>query len=134
MNIEKKKPGCLAQIVMCFVIMGLITCFIIYNDKQKRNETPEIRREAHCGARGKSAADAMAKQFVMQRLKAPSTAKFAWYNETSVLITGACEYTIQSYVDAQNSFGAMIRNQYSAEVRYDPIQDTYMAVDIQIGN
>lgn len=134
MNTEKKKPGCLGQIIIYFIVIGLIGCFIIYNDNQKRNETPEMRREANCGARGKSAADAMAKHFVTQRLKAPSTAKFPRYDETSVLITGACEYTIQSYVDAQNGFGAMIRNQYSAEIRYDPMQNTYMALDIQIGN
>lgn len=51
----------------------------------------------------------MCEQFVTQRLKAPSTAKFAGYTGSTVTKTGAQSYQVVSYVDAQNSFGAQLR-------------------------
>jgi len=57
------------------------------------------------------------KEAVKARLRSPRSAKFPW---------GASEYqvnrqddtmVISSYVDAQNGFGAMIRNYYEVEIR-----------------
>ena len=57
-------------------------------------------------------------QFVTQRLKAPSTADFPSFDDKSVT-TGANVFTVDSYVDAQNAFGAKIRTRISCNVLSD---------------
>ena len=57
--------------------------------------------------------------FVKKRLKAPSTAKFPWNyrdDDTKILKEGTT-YTVVSYVDAQNSFGAMLRKYYAGQIK-----------------
>jgi hypothetical protein len=61
----------------------------------------------------------MAEVFVEQRLKAPATAKHPWCSEAVVSETGENEFLVVSYVDSQNSFGALIRTKYAAKVRFD---------------
>jgi hypothetical protein len=53
---------------------------------------------------------------VMKTLKAPSTADFPWPGEETIVDHGAWRYTVQSYVDAQNSFGAKIRTPFRCEI------------------
>lgn len=50
---------------------------------------------------------------VQTQLKAPSTAKFCSEDIRKFDFGGADAYEIQGCVDAQNSFGAMIRNNYT---------------------
>lgn len=68
-----------------------------------------------------------AEQSIEKLLKAPSTAKFSDISET--IITPITSYEIEfgdlpgykviGFVDAQNGFGAMIRNNYSVEIYYN---------------
>lgn len=59
-----------------------------------------------------------AKDAVKSQLKAPSTAKFAdgYDKKSKNKINDDESVIIQSYVDAQNSFGAMIRTHYRCTV------------------
>lgn len=59
----------------------------------------------------------MSQEFVRAEIKAPSTAKFPWYDESYVAVLGSNKYRIVAYVDAQNSFGAVIRNNYICEIQ-----------------
>ena len=54
--------------------------------------------------------------WVKDQLKAPSTADFA--NESGYT-SDTGPWTIMGSVDAENSFGARIRNSYACEVRLD---------------
>lgn len=61
----------------------------------------------------------MMEDFVKKRLKAPKTAEFpsVWSGrQDHVTYLGSQRYRIVSYVDAQNSFGALIRNNFVGEV------------------
>lgn len=58
-----------------------------------------------------------AKGFVERRLKAPSTAKFPNCYDVAVADYSRPDYTMTLAVDAQNSFGAMLRNRYLITVR-----------------
>jgi len=58
----------------------------------------------------------LSREMVKEVLKAPSTAKFGNCN---ALITDDEIVIITSYVDAQNSFGAMLRNNYAWHAKYD---------------
>lgn len=50
--------------------------------------------------------------FVTERLKAPSTAKFPTYDKSMVATNDNKRFKVTSYVDAQNSFGASVRTRY----------------------
>jgi hypothetical protein len=53
-----------------------------------------------------------AQGYVKQHLKAPASAKFQEYNSDAVQKISESSYQINSYVDSQNSFGALIRSRY----------------------
>lgn len=56
-------------------------------------------------------------EFVKDKLKAPSTAKFPWYSEVVVTDLGGGRFRVSAYVDAQNSFGAQIRTRYTCVLK-----------------
>ncbi|MCX2679116.1 hypothetical protein OOZ15_04110 [Galbibacter sp. EGI 63066] len=62
-----------------------------------------------------------AEDFVKKRLKSPSTAKFPGLYEKSKHVTplGGREYKINSWVDSQNGFGAMIRSNFSCKIIFE---------------
>jgi cytoskeletal protein RodZ len=53
-----------------------------------------------------------AEAFVKKYLKSPSTAKFPNYNEYSYDFNGN-KWTVKGYVDAQNSYGATLRQEFT---------------------
>lgn len=130
---QNEKPGCLGRIVILIIGLAAVTCWIVYANYQKGNETPETRRAEKCDKRGSIFAHTMATHYVEQRLKSPSTAKFPWYADSQVSYIGNCEFVVKSYVDAQNSFGAMLRSDYYVRLKYDPNSNSYYPIDIRIG-
>ncbi|MFZ2095145.1 MAG: hypothetical protein WAV05_00780 [Anaerolineales bacterium] len=65
--------------------------------------------------------------YVEQVLKAPSTAKFATVSE-SQFGRDHDLVTVQSWVDAQNSFGAMLRNKIYAQFSYSTKELLYLVL------
>ena len=62
----------------------------------------------------------MAQQFVEDELKSPSTASYGWQiAEETVTDLGASRFQVNFWVDAENSFGANIRNNVRAVVRHN---------------
>jgi hypothetical protein len=60
----------------------------------------------------------MMQNFVKDRLVSPGSAKFEWITEPDCKIEKTdFEYSISSWVDSQNSFGALIRTRFSGVVR-----------------
>lgn len=57
-----------------------------------------------------------AQDAVERRLVSPATADFPW-SPTSSIYTGDWKYTIKSYVDAQNAFGATVRLRWGAVMK-----------------
>ena len=54
---------------------------------------------------------------VEDKLKSPSTASFG---HASVIQMSDSVFQVENYVDAQNGFGATVRNYYSATIEYFP--------------
>jgi len=55
---------------------------------------------------------------ITHMLKSPSTAEFPWvHSESATARLDAGKYLVRSYVDSQNSFGAMIRSGYECVVQ-----------------
>ncbi|WP_319502571.1 hypothetical protein [uncultured Draconibacterium sp.] len=58
------------------------------------------------------------RDFITKALKAPSTAKFAKYGESKVSYDFDKEiYHVEMWVDAQNSFGTMLRKTYHVQIK-----------------
>ena len=55
-------------------------------------------------------------KFVRDKLKAPTTAKFQDSIDADVTHIGGGRYVVNSYVDSQNVFGAMLRTKYRCEL------------------
>jgi cytochrome c biogenesis protein ResB len=97
-------------IIVVVLVASLAICLVIFRDQSTAEMqtlvgqmSPAKRATANCEG------------FVKVRLKAPSTAKFS--NEATS-VNGRL-YTVTGDVDAQNSFGAMLRNRYSCFVTKD---------------
>lgn len=73
-------------------------------------------------------------QFVEDRLKAPATAKFRNPyqddGEVSFIAVPAGGWTVRSTVDAQNGFGALVRNDFICTVR--PEGERWSLVTIKV--
>lgn len=71
------------------------------------------------------------KQFVLQGLISPSTAQFpdaVFESEEWTVSRNKDLITVKSYVDSQNSFGAMIRNKFTAQISYYDGSLIYMSI------
>jgi hypothetical protein len=51
-------------------------------------------------------------------LKSPSTADFPWCSSSMVTVGPDHTFVITSYVDSQNGFGAMVRTNYMAKMKW----------------
>jgi hypothetical protein len=95
--------GCLITTAGLFGLIVLLAV-IGSNSNTDRSDPKEIKDSQACG---------IAEKFVSNRLKAPSTAKFPW---SCNAIKNGNQWTVRGYVDAQNSFGAMLRSHYTVIV------------------
>ena len=85
-------------------------------EQRAAREKQEIERENESR---RLAAYRTATDYVRQQLKSPSTAKFPSITDANITWTPDGRlYTIFSYVDSQNSFGAMLRTQWFAKLQY----------------
>lgn len=72
----------------------------------------------------------MAQKFVKEQLKSPSTAEFAPCREPDTVVTRTERlWMVRSWVDAENSFGANLRNDFTAKLIHYPATDTWTLVD-----
>jgi hypothetical protein len=63
-------------------------------------------------------AQVMMEQFVSEKLKSPASAEFESGFSSKILKVGNKSYEVNSYVDSQNGFGAMIRTEFYCKVTY----------------
>lgn len=83
-----------------------------------------------CGA-SNGQAMATAQTFVRQRLKSPSSARFP-SGTRGVSSTSDCRYTVRSYVDAQNGFGAELRTHYVVRMERLTSQRSWRLISIDM--
>lgn len=103
-----------------WLFAGLMVFFVIilidtrakqqeYLNKQQSvslNKAPSKRMD-------KSLAYIMCKKMIAEKLKSPKSAEFAKDWNQHVTYLGDGKYKVNSYVDSQNSFGALIRSKFS---------------------
>ena len=75
----------------------------------------------------------MCQNFTDDQLKAPASAEYQPYPDMkeSIENLGNETYSMKYYVDAQNSYGAMIRNSFYCEIRHGE-DDLWYIEDLRI--
>lgn len=120
MSEGKNKGGCLKKGFVILIIFAgvaygihlLDTWGVIHNDE--KNTTAEEEQ-----VYDKATAWVYTQDLVEKRLKTPSTADFPWFPENDINQIDTT-FIINSHVDAENSFGAMIREHFYAKMVYSP--------------
>jgi hypothetical protein len=101
---------------------------------KRRQEAAEEQRQqryaAACGDRNATMAFVMQQDAVRSQLKAPATARFPSVVEAVVRTEADCTFRVRSYVDAQNSFGALIRSNYETVIRHFPDDGTWQVQSV----
>ena len=95
-------------------ILFLFLCMFMGINGEYSNSPTELDRPDEIEA------ITMAQYFVKERLLSPHSADFPWSGWTVVPDMTGNRFKIESYVDSQNAFGAMIRTQYWCVVQYEP--------------
>jgi len=106
-----------SDLMVAKVILGIaifVMIVVMFNSCGKTSTTskgPEVDN---------TTAWVMVQDYVSSALKAPSTAKFPPSFDEGVHIseTGYQTYECRGYVDSQNSFGAMMRTNFTCTVRH----------------
>jgi len=109
--IIKKKVGCLK--IFLIIIGGSILIGIIGSMLSGSDSSQQIQQKSDVS----NMAYVISKGFVKQALKAPSTADFPFLDFNSQSLDDD-RYQVSSYVDSQNSFGAVIRNEWTTTLKY----------------
>ena len=114
----KECPGCGAPIKQSSAgAIGCLTLFILFVIAMIISKQSGSEREKNWQSYNESSmAYYMMQDFVEKRLKSPSTAEYPSFSGR-VKNLGNQEYQINSYVDAQNSFGATIRTRFSGRIK-----------------
>jgi hypothetical protein len=104
----KKVISLILALVMC---LSLCAC-------GGGNDTPRKSNRLEDGY-GHNEFDAVvvAEKVVKSKLKSPSTAEFCKHREYTITCSGDT-WTIKGYVDAQNSFGATLRNNFTVKITF----------------
>lgn len=93
-------------IIIILVLLGLIGSLFTGGNHGSLSKTVTVQQH------DEKEAFYISQQIVEKILKAPSTAKFPWFSESEVRGLSDGSYHVKSYVDSQNSFGAMLRSNY----------------------
>lgn len=121
-----------AFLVGFLVFVGLVIAANKGGSGPPDNRTPEEKRQAeNCTSTARFTAERMARVFLERQLKAPASAK---YIEEKATYAGGCDFLVVGQVDAQNSFGALIRNAYVVELRYLPVEDKWQRQSLDLQN
>lgn len=118
----KTCPHCGASVYQSIGCGGALLAIIITVVLVYFSVLPSINTSSNKSSRKKNPDNieicVMTRSFVERSLKAPSTAKFPSCSSLKIVRLGDQAYRVSSYVDAQNSFGAMLRKYYTVEIKY----------------
>jgi len=109
--------GCLGVGLAVIILLGIV---ISISTHEQLTRTPEQRAADTAKSDEQKlsvAAQGRAKDFVLKYLKSPKTADFPFL-DWKVTPLGDSRFSVTSYVDSQNSFGANIRTDFNVILRY----------------
>jgi len=116
--VAKKKTGKCAMFAAIFILFFFVIIFSCVGNYYS-NRTPE-QAQADALQQTQYKVLSRAEKVVTEELKSPSSASFASFNEAVIKEIKPDTWEVRSYVDAQNSFGAKIRNYFTIIMYKDP--------------
>lgn len=108
---EGRRLAVLIVLVLALTF-GIVACV---GSSMNRSSTRASTSSTSTSPSSKSATNAKicAEKAVRDNLKAPSTAKFCSYSDMSATNLEGDKWRVSGYVDAENAFGAMIRQNWT---------------------
>ena len=121
---EKKDIGCVnifMIVLIVVVILGIIASMARDSSSSDSESSSSESDYSSTSSSSNFVAYNYAERYVKQNLKSPSTAEFPDVFEKSEHINPISDnkYQINSWVDSQNSFGAIIRTKFSCVIVFD---------------
>lgn len=118
-ELPKNNTGCSGWVIVLIIIITIGYC-----TRDKKEETANSKNSNTTELQEREngfLAYTYAEKFVKEKLKAPSTAKFPddFERYKHVKYIGDNKYQIISWVDSQNSFGAMLRTKFSCIIKIE---------------
>ncbi|GAA0082983.1 hypothetical protein [Clostridium sp. CTA-6] len=117
-----KKNKFFKTVLLCLSIILCLGIFVGCSDSSGRGDESEERYKAY----------ETAKSYVEDELKSPSTAEFPSASEAKITKLGKDEYKIESYVNAENSFGAKVKSTFSCRIVVDYDKEKVDCYDLVI--
>lgn len=121
-----RNPGNTTSMLTQLLVFGLVlwvgTPIIIERLETDTGNSGGDSNQQRSSISRESSARIIAKREVTKKLIAPSTADFSGYADTQIgLLYGRGEdvWIVKGYVDAQNTFGAMIRSTYEVVIVFE---------------
>lgn len=104
-------------LVLIVILIGIFAMYYFGNS----SETPK-QKPTHSAV----AAFTVCQQYVQQSLKAPGSAKWPGGYSDYTQHLGGGRYRVTAWVDAQNTFGALVRTNFKCEVRWQSDDRWYL--------
>ncbi|MBU1279520.1 MAG: hypothetical protein KJ699_01885 [Alphaproteobacteria bacterium] len=104
----------------------------VVREAEFQRKAEQVRLAKECGDRYSVEAFVMSQRPVTATLRAPATADFPSINSANITRADGCRYIVNSYVDAQNGFGAQIRTNYRAVMQRDPDDGSWRAIELNM--
>jgi hypothetical protein len=106
-------------IILCSAFIGLIAGLNGDNSRSSSSYTSQTKSKPKRTVPDEISAIVAAKNLIEDELKAPGSAKHpGWTYEPHVTKITNMKWEVVSYVDAQNSYGAMLRMNYAMEIEF----------------
>lgn len=102
--------------------------FLSYRPEQE--DLQQASRVDDCNSR--THAYYASQEFVKSKLKSPKSAEFPPEEKAAIVLLGNCRFTVSAQVEAQNPFGVILRNRYSADVVFLPATNEWRLNSIEI--
>ena len=110
---KQKQSVTAGKLILTIIVVGIITSAVLSSGSSSNSSST-----SRATAVSDTQVNIMAENYVEQVLKSPSTAEFPTLAFTHSDL-GNNKHQIVSYVDSQNSFGAMIRSNWSVVLTYN---------------
>jgi hypothetical protein len=108
--VDKLKKVSLTPLIIAGIIFVIFICLV--SRCSSDSSEPEVDKGDRIDAY------LVCQDFVSEDLKSPATAEFASMSDSIIKNTSGDSWSVTSYVDAQNSFGAMLRMYFVCDLTY----------------
>jgi len=123
LNVANKKPT-LFLVGFAVIICLVAAIFMCNGSGSSRTSSPTKRPEK---AYDKYLLQVVTEDYVKNYLVSPASAEFPVNRDWSITDSGST-VTLSSYVDAQNSFGALVREHFTAKYKLPDVTLTYLEI------